>query len=881
MAQTVLYESPHFTVTADAVRQGDLDARAESPTRITSSYAGRHAPGLERVIVFKFALNGLDNERPPYQDHRVLLRPDASGRFTTPVYRFGQLHREEAAIPESVDPFPATVDSLSVTFRLDLRPVLNAFDAQGYFEAWDGSRIERSDFEGVWIAGSSEPLGWHFGSFSDKPHLRLNDGDGDGVYDVTVTFRRNPERPVTADGRAVWELGADLSGLPRLSAPEPLLEALYTLSLEETLLDIREDGAFMAGEKWTGVWTRDISYSILLAHAITHPENAKRSLMAKVADGRIIQDTGTGGSWPVSTDRMTWALAAWEVYRVTGEAAWLKESYAILKRSVEADRRTVLDPETGLVFGESSFLDWREQTYPRWMDPRDIYRSRTLGTSAVHARTYAILAEMAERLGERGTNWRATARRIADGINTHLWMGETGNYGQYLYGRYHHALSPRMEALGAALCVLFDIASPEQAARVTETYPLAPWGVPSIAPQIPGIPPYHNNGIWPFVQAYWTWAGAHSGNTAVVEHGLGAMTRAAALFLTNKENMVAETGHFDGTEINSDRQLWSVAGTLAMTYRVLFGMRFEADRLVFAPFVPEAYGGQRTLSGLRYRDALLTVTLRGHGREIAAVRLDGNPVPLAVIPGDLTGEHTLEIDLSGAALPAGAARIGAVAFTPETPEAVLANDVLSWSPIPDAVTYRVFRDGEPLTVTAATAVTLPGDTLPAEYQILAEDAAGRRSFLSEPRLSLPATTRLAVDAGVAGLALESEASGYGGKGYLRLTREENRLVTVAVEIPVAGRYAIEARYANGSGPINTDNRCAIRTLEVNGRFAGVLVMPQRGIGAWSDWGVSSVVMADLPAGRHELSVALRPENANMNGTDNTALLDALVLTRLE
>ena len=58
-------------------------------------------------------------------------------------------------------------------------------------------------------------------------------------------------------------------------------------------------------------------------------------------------------------------------------------------------------------------------------------------------------------------------------------------------------------------------------------------------------------------------------------------------------------------------------------------------------------------------------------------------------------------------------------------------------------------------------------------------------------------------------------------------------------------------------------------------------MPQRGIGAWSDWGVSSVVMAALPAGRHELSIALRPENANMNGADNTALLDALVLTRLE
>ena len=30
--------------------------------------------------------------------------------------------------------------------------------------------------------------------------------------------------------------------------------------------------------------------------------------------GRIVQDTGSGGAWPVSTDRMVWLLAAWEVY---------------------------------------------------------------------------------------------------------------------------------------------------------------------------------------------------------------------------------------------------------------------------------------------------------------------------------------------------------------------------------------------------------------------------------------------------------------------------------------------------------------------------------------------------------------------------------------
>jgi len=42
------------------------------------------------------------------------------------------------------------------------------------------------------------------------------------------------------------------------------------------------------------------------------------------------------------------------------------------------------DAGTGLVKGESSFLDWREQTYPKWMQPADIYESENLGTNAVH-----------------------------------------------------------------------------------------------------------------------------------------------------------------------------------------------------------------------------------------------------------------------------------------------------------------------------------------------------------------------------------------------------------------------------------------------------------------------------------------------------------------
>ncbi|MEO6829585.1 MAG: hypothetical protein ABI164_07220, partial [Acidobacteriaceae bacterium] len=182
--------------------------------------------------------------------------------------------------------------------------------------------------------------------------------------------------PVEATSR--WKLDADISEYPELRSSIPLVDALYNLSLEELQKDTRADRAFNAGAKWQGVWTRDTSYSVLLSLAAIQPDAARASLLHRVNNDRIVQDTGTGGSWPVSTDRVIWGLAAWEIYLVTGDHEWLQQSYAVLRNSVLDDEHVVLDPATGLANGESSFLDWREQTYPRWMEPADIYASKAL-----------------------------------------------------------------------------------------------------------------------------------------------------------------------------------------------------------------------------------------------------------------------------------------------------------------------------------------------------------------------------------------------------------------------------------------------------------------------------------------------------------------------
>ncbi len=675
-----------------------------------------------------------------------------------------------------------------------------------------------------------------------------------------------------------WTLTKDISPFPQFHSDFVLVDALYTKALEEMLLDVRTDGAFMAGAKWDGVWTRDISYSILLSLAIVNPDVAKVSLKAKVKNNRIIQDTGTGGSWPVSTDRVAWALAAWEVYVVTGDEEWLHYAYSVIKNSTQDDMQNAVNPSTGLMNGESSFLDWREQTYPRWMDPKDIYQSQALGTNAVHFRTYKILAEMASLCGDNPEKYSQRAEDIKIGIDRYLWLEDKGYYGQYLYGRVFHSVSQKSEALGEALMVLFDIAKNGRAKTIISKAPVVEFGVPCIYPQIPDILPYHNNAIWPFVEAYWTWASAKAGNVKSVEHGLASIYRAAALFNTNKENMVAGSGDYVGTQINSDRQLWSVAGCLAMVYRIFFGMSFTKDGLAFTPFVPSAYGGNKSLSNFKYRDADLTINLKGTGSKIKLALLDSVILPVAVISSKLKGKHTLDILLEHTPNENTSINLVQNEFAPETPMVRKEGEKLVWQNIADAYIYHIYKNGWKFAESQKEYFTLPKNAGISEFQVLAVNNKGFDSFLSEPVEVVNNKDVTVLDASEAKLPLQSEYKGFTKKGYICLEKDGKQKVEFKKEVQRTGLYRIDIRYANGNGPINTDNKCAIRTLLVNDKSVGSIVMPQRGAGIWSDWGFSSSLFVRIEKGINTFALVFTPFNSNMNVDENIALLDDFRLT---
>jgi hypothetical protein len=662
-----------------------------------------------------------------------------------------------------------------------------------------------------------------------------------------------------------WKLHENLGKYPHLKSDNLLQDALYNLSLEELALDTREDNAFIAGAKWQGIWTRDVSYSILLSLAAIDPEAAKATLLHKVNRERgrpvIIQDTGTGGSWPVSSDRVTWLLAAWEIYLTTGDRAWLRESYEIIRNMLQDDRQVVFN-EGSLARGESSFLDWREQTYPRWMEPADIYSSEALGTNAVFYRSFAIAEAMAKELGEPAEPWAESRARLSRAFPK-FWQEDRGYYGQYLYGRAYQSLSPRFEALGEYLAILFDIAEPAQQDRILSSQPLMDYGVPTVYPETPNIPPYHNRSVWPFVQAFGNLAAAKRENGSALVHGLASTYRQAALFLTNKENFVVETGSPIGIEINSDRQLWSVAGNLAMTLRIFFGMHFELNGLHLKPVIPASFDGSRKLTNFRYRNAVLSIEVKGHGSRIDKFLLDGK-ITVPIIPTTLSGSHAVLIQMDGKELPAPPLNMVKSVAAPDTPVVRREADSLQWAGIPGAQSYQVYRNGKRFKSTQKTDFAYEASDQFVEYQVSAIDAAKTESFLSEPVQI--------------GEALHFKA---GDSEYVTLDIVQQPTLSIRGQVPVQGSYRLTFRYANGSGPINTDNKCATRTLFVDGKRIGPIVLPQRGQNDWTNWGVSSAQMVQLTGGEHRFELRLEPSNQNMNGSTNTARIASMFATRLE
>lgn len=772
----------------------------------------------------------------------------------------------------------------------------------------------------------------------------------DGAHSATVsiaerdtcarTYTLGTTAPLRDDQPQNPRVIVEAPGWPVLRSGHDMLDALYALALDEVRelsvssiqdfafnggqpLPCPAGGCFETGRLWNYVWTRDTAYAVQLGLGALDPIRAKNSLSFKLSERRaggdlqIVQDTGTGGSYPVSTDRVTWALGAWELLKYLDGAerdAFRDMAFEAMVNTAEHDRKVVFDARDGLYRGEQSFLDWREQSYPGWVatDTVQIGMSKSLSTNVAHHALLEVTAALADEKGltpERD-QYRGWADQLAGAIDTALWQNGDGLYATYLTTELDPAPVHRFDLLGSALVATSSITDDARARTIVASYPHLPKGPSVIWPQQKDIPIYHNRGIWPFVTALWLRAGKRAENAPAIAHGVRSLIRGAALNLSNMENFEAATGaswlddgSFSGPVVNSQRQLWSVAGFVSMVHDVIFGLEATQTGLRFAPFIPAdlresifAGADRIALSGFAYKEKRLTVVLvlgdAGGQAALApqSVTVDGDDVGLGVIPATALGDGSvIEVTLGPAASSEGITEVAEAdiadyrnLFGPSTPAVtgvseaggLLTIGISAAGESTADITFDVYRDGAlvasslPGTTTSWTDTQSGGQTTESYcYTVEARfTSSGNRSQHAKPFCWWGAA-----NARIASVGAQSFSAVGGnlvdnyGHWHYEGWGDPGHSLTLAYTPTFTGTHYLQLLAGNGAGNFTTGITCAVKRVQIfdgNTLVAESYVMMPH-LATWDAWRESSLMHADLEAGK-TYSVVISEDAAAVN-----------------
>ena len=713
----------------------------------------------------------------------------------------------------------------------------------------------------------------------------------DGIVDTkgTVTVNSPTSITSTTSGTAeTWNQVEDTSDMPQFLAPNtPLAEAVYNLSMEETVINKFESEfgtAFYTGETWRKVWTRDTAMACEFSLAAIYPEISLNCAKEKVVhfNGFKVfeEDTGTGGSYPVSTDKIITYLSVWEIYLSTGDESVLEYFYDICLDNIKQDYNTVWDSESGLMKGETCGLDWRSQTYPDWMGNEveeslaNIAEGKAASVNMIYLGVLERMIKTAEILGKDDTAYlQAKYDALYDAVTSRLWHDELGCYAAWEYPSYMGSpLAYKIDCIANGYALWFGIGTQEQLDSIAENYPLVTYGANVVYPNKQGDLEhkdriYHNRGVWPGWEAQLMLAGAEHGYDLLSEEIWNSCITAAATSLVNKEVVDFTTG--EGIHVN--HQLWSIAATLSGYYKVLFGMIYDTDGITFEPYVPEWMEGPFYLNNYTYCDATINLSLTGKGSEIVSITVNGENVGTSyTLPFGATGNYTIDIVVSESEDEYTDEAVNLNdeknhVISPKMPVATLTGNTLTWG-AQSGCTYKVWTGSEYVDCTTNSYTIDP--TVYGAYSVVVVSKDGVWSEMSRPIVVSP--DRIKIEAENCTLTNLTKTT-VSGKTVITDVFSANveRALTINVNIDEAGQYLFYACYNDYSSndPTSCSN-AAIRSVFVDGKDVGALVFPVVNY----DFQTSTHLLLDLSAGEHEIVVKFDKDNyydSNMSQDQHT------------
>ena len=770
------------------------------------------------------------------------------------------------------------------------------------------------------------------GDTSGKPrHVTLRvSGEIPGLRRFDLTSDE-PQRDGDPRQRTIQET----TGAPFVATGSPLFDALFAMAVDDahqaSVTEIRDGSynddqpirchCFETGEKWHYVWTRDLAYALDLGLAGFDPERAVNGLLFKTSGFRpgvdvpseipdssdqIIQDTGSGGSWPVSTDRVAWSLGAERTLdNLAGEARerFARQAYRALRGTAEADRVAAYDPRTGLYGGEESFLDWREQTYAPWIvdDLPWMAQSKALSTNVDQYRALRLLARLAREAGAGDASARYTvwgdSLRVA--IDRAFWVPAAGMYATYTTPDEPPRPLEKYDLLGNDLAIVSGVASEAKARSILSHYPFAPFGPPVVWPEAPDTYVYHNRAIWPFVTAYTLRAAARVRHVAAADRAIASLMRGAALHLSNMENLEWLTGqsqYDDGPAINSRRQLWSIAAYYGMVTGTIFGWQPESDGVHIAPFLTSetrtllGTGGTARLAGLVWKGRPIEIVLHlpdrapaGRFYPVLAVQLRGRRLT-GPITEDMLSTRANRIDVRFGLAMAARDWVTSVAnvpakshddprvFMPRTPSATASRDggdvTVTIAPMQQAaaVTYRVYRDGQPVADSLTTQVWTDPRPIPPTlttcYSVVAVFVTTRLASQPSAASCLRGSASqiiAATDSRISGAELVPPGDSVDVP--TRRVGMDTRLVVSDVRIATEGDYVLSIDYDNHVFALNTGVTNGVKRLTIldgagTVRRRAVIQMPHtRAVDGRHPVRESTRTSVHLPAGTYRIELS--------------------------
>jgi len=614
-------------------------------------------------------------------------------------------------------------------------------------------------------------------------------------------------------------------------------------------------GMVRAGGGYAQPWTRDASINSWNATSLLSPGLAKNTLWAVVdkdAAGnlRVQQDNQ---QW----DQVVWATAAWNHYLVTGDQDFLENAYRTTSTTLAIREQATVygfNSGFGLFTGPSFFNDGVAGFPAPPADANESFGSGSrsyagiasgmyLSTNALYYSAYVSAANMAEKLrrppAEIAT-YRDQAAALKKAINKQFWNRDAGTYDYQLLADGAHGAY--QEGTGLAFVLLFGIADQAQARSVIAKAEEMTWGMPDTFPHWDRYsaeqPGRHNAIVWPLVQGLWAKALAKTG----AEQEFAKETALLAKLANNNggfwEIYNGDTGVIDGgyqirngvvkNHWNSQpNQTWSATGFIDMIHTGLFGLTFGERELSFAPTLPVGWG-EVTLRGVRYRNADLTITLRGSGRNIRSFTVDGWHVRGNSVASSLRGKHTVEISLTG--------DDGRGHGSPGHGDGHRAGHAGSGAGDRDADLVPDARDN-----CADTAGTAALGGCPDPKLTEAEDATNS-----------------------GGVKTNGNHSGFSGRAFVDGFKATGATSTYTVHRRAAApeRVSVTVKYANAN------NNARTLTLKVDGTTVRQVSLPIVSK-SWDDWG--SATIDDVPISGQAPAVSLVYEPGDSGGINLDAL----------